>query len=67
MRSPLLVRPGAVPMALRRILTDTATVMGPGKWLGLHIWDIRVISFTKSYLQVCCSRRGHELHMQQAY
>lgn len=27
------------------------TLMGPGKWLGTHIWDIRVASFTKSFLQ----------------
>lgn len=28
------------------------TGMGPAKWLGRHIWDIRVTSITKSALQV---------------
>ena len=35
--------------------------MGPGKWLGTHLWDIRAISFTKAYFQVCRSRRHEEL------
>lgn len=39
-------------------IDDIITVMGPGKWLGTHIWDIRVISFTKAYFQVCHSQRG---------
>lgn len=39
--------------------------MGPGKWLGTHIWDIRVISFTKAYFQVCHSQRRQELGLNK--
>lgn len=36
-------------------------VMGPGGGLGTHIWDIRVIRFTKGYLQVCDSECSWDL------
>lgn len=40
------------------------TIMGPGKWIGIHIWDIRAMSFTKGFFQ--CTLVGTVLYIGAA-
>ena len=48
-----------------QLANGTIPVMTPGKGLGTHIWDIKVISFTKAYLQVCDSEICLEIGVEQ--